>query len=186
MASYATAAESARLAGIKNPTEAQTTALQEVLPGASAQVDAWTKTWWDKRRVTFRTNAVEPYQSRLFMPAKILSIVSITIGTTSPTVVDPADFTVFNRWVRLKSGYWTREPLAIQIVGDLGETIVPEDIKLLTKALAASMSGLAKKSYITADGIQATVNTTSIPEWAQKIIDSNRFDRSVSQPIVFA
>ncbi len=48
------------------------------------------------------------------------------------------------------------------------------------------MSGLAKKSYITADGIQATVSTTSIPDWAQKIIDSNRFDRLVNQPFVFS
>lgn len=185
MASYATAAETARFAGIKDPTPTQTAQLQEVLPGASAQVDAWTKTWWDKRLVTFKTNAGEPNQSRLFMPAKILAITSVTVGTTNPTVVDPDDYTIFNRWLRMKAGFWTREALAIQIVGNFGETVVPDDIKLLTKGLAAAESGLAKRSYITGDGIQATVTTTSIPEWAQKIIDSNRFDLMLPQPFVF-
>jgi hypothetical protein len=186
MAAYATAAETARFAGITEPTDKQLTAIQEVLPGASAQIDAWTKTWWDKRAATFRTNAAEQFQHNLFMPAKILSITSVKIGTTNPTVVDPGDYTAFNRWIRRKAGAWTREGLAIEIVGYFGETVVPEDIKLLAKAVGATMSGLAKKSYITADGIQATVNTTSIPEWAQKVIDSNRFDLMVPQPFVFS
>lgn len=157
----------------------QKAAMNNAIKDATAMVDAWTGTWWDSRKVRITTSAEEVSQQLLFMPARIISIESVTIDGT---VLAPSAYQVFNTWLEYENGSsWTRKRQAIVVVGTLGYTITPGDIKGLTKDLAAALSGFKTKTYITADGVQATVSLTNIPEWADAVVESRAWRTQVNQ-----
>ena len=157
----------------------QSDAMAEAIKDATAMVDTWTGTWWDKRHVKITTAAVEVGQRSLFMPARIISIDSITVDGVALLA---ADFQVFSSWIRYTDGRsWTREPQAIVVEGQFGQTITPGDIKSLTKEVAGALSGFKTKTYMTSDGVQATVSNTSIPDWADTTVEMRAWRPQIDQ-----
>lgn len=157
----------------------QKAAMNEAIKDATGMVDAWTGTWWDKRHVRITTAAVEVGQRSLFVPAIIISIDSITVDGVALLV---ADFQVFGSWIRYTDGRsWTRKAQAIVIEGQFGHTITPSDIKSLTKELSGALSGFKTKTYMTADGVQATVSNTSIPDWADTTVETRAWRPQIDQ-----
>lgn len=157
----------------------QKKAMNEAIKDATGMVDAWTGTWWDSRKVKVTTSAVEVGQKLLFMPARIISVDSVTIDSVEMTA---GTYLPFSSWLEYENGSsWTRKRQAIVVVGTLGHTITPGDIKGLTKDLAAALSGFKTKTYTTADGVQATVSLTNIPDWAQTVVENRAWRDQVGQ-----
>jgi len=158
----------------------QKAAMNSAIKDATAMVDAWTGTWWDSRKVKVTTSAVEVGQKLLFMPARIISIDSVTLDGVAMATDTWLDF---SSWIEYANGSsWTRARQKIVVIGTLGHTITPGDIIGLTKDVAAALSGFKTKTYITADGVQATVSLTNIPDWANLIVESRAWRDQLNQP----
>ncbi len=157
----------------------QKAAMDDAIMDATETVDAWTGTWWDKRHVKITTAAVEQGQRALFMPARIISIDSVTVDGTA---LGADEFVALGSWLEYTDGRsWTRKRQAIVIEGQFGHTILPRDIKSLTKELAGALSGLKTKTYTTSDGVSATVSLTNIPDWAQTTVDARAWRTQIDQ-----
>lgn len=167
--------ESVRLhVGLEKLGTDQEKRLKEAIADASAEVESRTGTWWDKRKVTVTTAAVEPNQKKLFMPAPILEVVSVEV---SGVAVDASLYRVGSKSLEMVDGScWTRTPQAIVVVAWLGYENTPSDIQRATKEIAGAYSGLKTKTYVTNDGIQNTVTDTSIAGWVDEVLDA-RADR---------
>ena len=153
--------------------------MNEAIKDATETVDSWTGTWWDKRHVRITTEAVEVGQRSLFMPARIISIDSITVDGVALLA---ADFKLFGSWIRYTDGRsWTRKAQAIVVEGQFGHVTTPGDIKRLTKELSGAFSGFKTKTYMTSDGVQATVSNTSIPDWADTTVETRAWRPQIDQ-----
>ena len=157
----------------------QKAAMNNAIKDATAMVDAWTGTWWDSRKVKVTTAAMEVGQKLLFMPARVIAIESVTIDGVA---LDAAEYLSFSSWLEYQNGNsWTRARQKIVVVGTLGHAITPGDIKGLTKDLAGALSGFKTKTYVTSDGVQATVSLTNIPDWAERVVETRAWRDQVGQ-----
>ena len=172
---YVTAEEVRLHVGLERLGADQEKKVLAAIADASAEVESRTGTWWDKRKVTVTTAAVEQNQKKLFMPAPIISVVSVTV---SGVALDAALYRAGAKHLEMVDGScWTRTPQAVVVVAYLGNEITPDDIKRATKEIAGAYSGLKTKTYATNDGVQMTVTHTSLATWAEDILDA-RADRA--------
>lgn len=176
---YVTVEEARLHVGLEALKGDQEKILKAAIADASAEVESRTGTWWDKRKVQVTTSAIEDLQQRLFMPAPIISIASITVDGT---LVPAAEYIVHQSWIESASGStWTRLQRGIVVVGFLGVTNTPGEIKRAVKELAGAYSGLKTKTYVAVDGVQNTVNTTAIATWVDDILDTHARENIVGQ-----
>lgn len=172
--------EDARLhVGLESLGTDQEKKLKAAIADASAEVETRTGTWWDKRKVQVTTAAVEMGQTKLFMPARIIDIESVTVGGVA---LDASLYRVFTKHLEMVDGSsWTRTPQAIVVVGNMGQAITPGDIKRAAKEIAGAYSGLKTKTYVANDGIQNTTTDTKIADWADEILDARAERQLVPQ-----
>lgn len=181
---YITVAEARRHVGLEALKGEQEKILTEAIADASAEVERQTGTWWDKRKVSVTTAAVEPGQKRLFMPARIIDIESVTVDGV---LFDASLYFVFGQHLEMSDGAaWTRKRQAIVVVGNMGKENVPGDIKRATKEVAAAYSGLKTKTYTQFDGVQNTVADTAIAAWVEKIYLALAYRGTVPQQFAVA
>ena len=194
---YVTKDEVKRHIGLRTTTTDQDAAIDDAIGDASDHIDAETRTFWDQRDLTITTEAVFRNQRRLFMPAPIISITSIT---EAGVALDTANFVIYRTWIekvntafteitgRFEIGgpVWSRVQQDIVVVGRFGYKTneTPRDIKLITKELAGVFSGLKTRSFISDDGIASTVVVTEIPTWVNDKIFSRRLPIVIGQRFV--
>ena len=182
MPSYATLADVKLQVGKTTVSPDEEVALKNKIPQASELVDSWTGTWWDNRTQTVQTEARDPQQVRLFMPARIVSITSVA---ESGVALAASDFVVYPHWIEKKGrAPWSTLQLDLTVVGVFGFKTVPPDISTLTAEVAAMLSGLKVRSYTQDDGVEKAVLMTSLPSWAQAIIEARKYRLQVPQRMV--
>lgn len=194
---YVTLAETKLHVGLRSTTTDQDAKLTDAIGDASDHVDSETRTFWDQRDLTITTEAIFANQRKLFMPAPIISITSIT---EAGVLIDPTNFKVYRTWIeKLNSSFsevtgrfeiggpvWSRVQQDIVVVGRFGYKTneTPRDIKLITKELAGVFSGLKTRSFVSDDGVASTVLVTEIPDWVDRKLVSRRLPIVIGQRLL--
>ncbi len=194
---YATLDEVKRHIGLASSVVDQDQKLNDMIGFASDYIDTHTRTFWDQRDLTVTTEAVFSNQRRLFMPAPIVSITSVT---EAGVAIATADFKVYRTWLeKLNTSFaevssrfeiggpvWSRIQQDIVVVGRFGYAtgLTPRDIKLLCVELVGVFAGMKTKSFTQDDGVERTVLTNAIPEWVNDQIFARRLPIAIGQRFV--
>ncbi|KKN69399.1 hypothetical protein LCGC14_0441260 [marine sediment metagenome] len=187
MADYVTLVEVKNHISLEQDSTEQDTKLTAMIKQAQKAIETWTGTWWDARTKTIQTEATHRRQIKLFMPARIISLTSVTDGveggTQTGTVILAADLRVYETYIE-RSGrvFWSDEQLDIEVVGSFGYTVVPDDIKVLTLETIGILAAMKQKSFTQDDGVERTVLLNALPTWVKEIIQSRRMHNFVNQP----
>lgn len=183
MADYITVTELQNYINQTDPSAAQTTFLGTVVTHASRYVDHFTGTWFDNRTTqTIKTQAAFVDQKRLFMPAKIISITSIT---ETGVLIAATDYVIYKHWIEKKFlSTWSNLQLDIVVIGAFGYAAVPSDIKAACLEVGAAMSQMRKKSWVDEAGNAGVSIVNSISPWARETLQGYKLNNQVGQ--VFA
>lgn len=184
MPAYANLAELKAYTGLETEVVQQDQFLTAMLVRASQRIDTWTRTFWDKRTLVVTTEATSDHQQRLFMPAHILSIASVTQGGIA---LATEDFYAYATWLELEGRLpWSNLQQDIVVAGDFGFKTVPDDVKLATLEIASILSGIKTKTMITDEGVERTVTLTTMPGWVREIVAARRLVEFVAQPWIIS
>ncbi len=192
---YVTLAEVKRHIGLTSSIVDQDTKLTEMIGFASDHIDTETRKFWDKRTLTVTTEAVFRNQKKLFMPAPIISIASIT---EAGVALDTTVFKIYKDWLektgssfaevtgRFEIGgpVWSRVQQDIVVKGDFGHDPTPRDIKLLAAEIVGIFAGMKTRSFTQDDGVERTVLVTALPEWVNQKLASLRQPRVIGQRLL--
>lgn len=153
--------------------------------GASRSLDRETGTWWDDRDVTVKTQAFKDGQRKLFLPAPVISLTSVTEGGS--TLTEDTDFFTFGTHLELGSSNfprlagsprpgrgWSTQAKGVVVVGHLGYEAVPPEIRILTARMAAYMSGHAERDVISFDGTAQGLPAVQWPKDIEQAFTSLR------------
>jgi hypothetical protein len=176
---YATLAELKRRVGQEKDQNDQDDLLRDVLVDSSALFDEWTNTWWNKRSVTITTDAHSSPQIKLFMPAPIISVTSIT---EDDKLIDAADYHVYADYIEKDGRYsWSTTQQGIVVVAVLGFTTIPKDARAVTLEIASMLSGMRTKSFTMDDGVERTVFLSDMPDWVKTKVERSRLRKYSGQ-----
>lgn len=163
-----------------------------VIARAQAIVDQRTGTFWEQRNLRVTTEPLNAGQTRLFMPAKVISLTSVVESGVDVTT----GVLVYGEWLEKNSssGFawpgtttgnaWAYAQQSVVVEGAFGWASTPEDIVQATAHIAAQMLGWVEKSFTTADGISASIRDLKIPDWVLETLDSRRLEAYDCQPTV--
>lgn len=166
---------------------------QAAILRAQAIVEQRTGTWWDQRNLRVTTEPVNGQQKRLFMPAPVISLTSVTENgvditssvlnyvlwlekSTSAAFPWPGDGNSANAW--------STNQQSVVIEGLFGWAQTPEDIVQVTAHIAAMLLGWVEKSFTTADGLTASIRDLALPDWVKDTLDSRRSEAYDTQAVI--
>lgn len=195
MAAYCTVSDVATAAGkYQTLSTAETTAATAAILQASAIIEKATGTFFDQRHLQVTTEAVQARQTKIFMPAPIISIdgnviteagFSLTLNTDfllyQPSVVGiPAGPGWLEKTATPAGGWgdtpgnsiWSTQQKAIVVPGQFGYAAVPYDITKLVAWKAAEILGWVTIDYTDGDGVSKAVLRNGLPKWAESILAS--------------
>lgn len=157
-------------------------------------VDQQTGTFFEQRTLQVVTEPISNAQKRLFMPAPVIALTSVTEGGTDITT------SVFNyvKWLEKNAGlvgvpfpgdpptpnYWLYQQQSVVILGTFGFAATPDDIVAVTAFIAASLLGWVEKSYVDANGLSYAFRDNVFPPWVQQTIDDRKFSPFDVQPMI--
>ncbi len=183
-------------------TTLETTRVTDAIAQAQAFIDDRTGTWFDDRNVTVKTECISDKQDKLFMPAPIISVTSLTEDGTALVAGADQDYlsygalgyfrkmknsqnflvgNIFNPW-----SMWSQNPQAIVFVGHLGFTTVPSDIAQVCALLAGIYMGIIERTYTTPDGVIGAVRTLKLPQWAEDVLENRTRPSWHYQPFIIS
>lgn len=173
----------------------ETTRITAAIVQASAMVDQQCGTWFDNRAQTIKTQPAVPGQKRLFMPAPIITLTSLSENGSALTVA--TQLVLYKNWVEKLytagafSGQasscwplWSPGQLNIIAVGTFGYATVPADVVRVTAHWAALLLGMVQRQYIAGDGAPGAATVLALPDWAKATLKSRFYGMLVPQPFV--
>ncbi len=179
---YATVEDVRRVLGKENLTVDQTTLITRLILSATAQIDTETGQFFETRNLTFKTEAPDLHTRKLFFPAKVQSITSITEDGELLVEGNDEDFIIYDFWaVREDGRFWDIEPQRTVVIGVFGPVTTPADIVQACAEIAGMMSGLNQVSFVEGDGIAQSIVVTNLPAYVQKILKTHTIQRFSSQ-----
>jgi hypothetical protein len=152
-----------------------------IIINASKLIDEWTSSWFDARSVVVSTEACRDGQRKLFVPAPIISVASLTEnGQALPS----SSYVVYRKWIEKRwsnpypvAGYpgapglsWSRGQLNIVLTGVLGHPTPPADIVEATAFVAATIMGIRSEIKQSPSGHQSASLLTSLPDYIQATV----------------
>ena len=137
------------------------TYFRQLLKAASRMLDRDTGRWYDQRAATITTQGTGRSR-RLFLPAQIVELTSVTESGT--VLTEATDFYRHDSWLDKPGAYWSPITDDVVIVGKFGMLSTPEDVKILTCGIAAAVGEYRKRTYVAEDGTVAEVPTNSLPK----------------------
>lgn len=173
-------------------TDADTRA-QAAIARAQAIVDQRTGTWWDQRHLRVTTEPINPRQKRLFMPAPVISLDSVTedgLDITSSVLnyVNWLEKSTSAAFPWPGDGYaanaWSTNQQSVVVEGQFGWASTPDDIVQVTAHIAAMLLGWVEKSFTTADGLTASIRDLALPDWVKDTLDSRRSEAYDTQAFI--
>jgi hypothetical protein len=142
----------------------------------SATIDQQTGTWFDSRAKTLYIDPVGIRRTRIFMPAPVVSITSITefgnlLTYKDYVLAEPGA-------IRRTLGFWmcgqyddgSAMHNGITVVGTFGFATVPPDVEEACAELSAIVAGIKKRTFVTGDGIEKAVTATTLPDIVKMIL----------------
>jgi hypothetical protein len=109
---------------------------------------------------------------RLYFPAPIISITSITEGGVALT--EDTDFYVYSGERYIKRDTWSSERKSIVIAGSIGYAAAPADIKRVCLEIAGVLSGVETRAVMDGAGDMIDVIKNSVPSWAWKHLNKHK------------
>lgn len=190
---YCTASDVATAAGkYQTLSAAEQTAVAAAILQASAIIEKATGTFFDQRHLRVTTEAVSPRQTKIFMPAPIISIDGNVILEAGFTLTLDTDFYLYQPsvvgipagpgWLEKTStpaGGWDNLPgnnswstlqKAIVVAGQFGYAAVPYDITKLVAYKAAEILGWVTIDFTDGEGVSKAVLKNGLPKWAESIL----------------
>lgn len=197
MSAYCTASDVATAAGkYQGLSPAETTVATAAIPQAQEMVEKATGTFFDQRHLKVTTEAVQSRQTKIFLPAPIISIDNNTILEAGVTLTLGTDFLLYQPnlngiptgpgWLeKLNSAFsswngfrgvpaWTNVQQGIVVAGQYGYAAVPMDIVKLTAYQTARILGWITIDYTDGAGMTQTVVKNALPDWAKETQNSRR------------
>jgi hypothetical protein len=170
---YCSVADVQRVAGRSSLSALETSALGDWIVRASEFVDRFCGTWFEPRTKTIKTEAVRLDQVRLFLPAKLLSLTSLV--EDGGTLTLDSDFYSYEWWLE-KNGRqaWTTEQRSVVAVGSFGYATTPAEIVEAAAQIAATMAGYKQRSYVSGDGVAASVLISILPDYVRETLEMHR------------
>lgn len=166
----------------------------DAIAQASAIIEKATGTFFDQRHLQVTTEAVQVRQTKIFMPAPLISIDGNVITEAGFTLTLNTDFLLYQPSVvgiptgpgylektNTPSGGWNDGPgnsvwsnlqKAIVVAGQFGYATVPLDIKKLVAYKAAEILGWVTIDYTDGEGVSKAVLRNGLPKWAESILAS--------------
>lgn len=192
---YVTRVKVKEHAGISAAVTDLDTKIDNMIGFASSHIDRETRQFWEKRTLTITTEAVFRNQRKLFMPARIISITSVT---EAGVALDVTEFKVYGSWLektnssfteitgRFEIGgpVWSRIQQDIVVVGDFGYDPTPPDIELLTAEVTAVFAGVKTRSFTQDDGVERTVLVNALPDWVNDKLFALRLPKALGQRLL--
>ena len=167
-----------------------------IIENASKIVDELTSQWFDARALTIQTQPCRDGQIRLFMPAPIVSITSLT---ESGSVLQPSQFVAYERWIEKSwtnplpvAGWggpgrsWRCGQLNITAVGTFGYSTPPGDIVEATAYIAAAIMGIRAEVKISPSGAQSSALLGSLPQYIRDALERRKNVGQHEQPFLIS
>lgn len=148
------------------PTTGWGSRVTDAITRASAMMDTNCNQWFDSRAVTVTTQTCTPNQRRLFLPARMISLTSVTENGQPVSGVF-----AYPTYLEKPLGCpWLPGQQNIVVSATMGFATPPQDIVLCTAWLTAIMLNLVQKQYMAPSGQQSSTPVSSLPKDMQKII----------------
>ena len=175
--------------------------VDQAIINASLMVDIETEQWFDARAITVTTQPQSQAQKKLFMPAPVISLTSVTESgisiplaqiVTYPTWIEKAwpgaggtgFVSPYSPWVNPTS--WRPGQMNIVVVGSFGFATTPQDIVAATAYIAALMIGMVETTTIGGDGAATSKLMKEVPAWVKRTLIARKKAGMVYQPFVLA
>lgn len=186
-------AATSRWANYTTPAGAR---VDQAIINASKMVDQQTNKWFDNRHLLVKTQPCVPNQTKLFMPANIISLDSVTetgvalnvstqvlaYSTWIEKVYTSAPSNLFNScWPA-----WVPGQQNISVQGHFGYSAVPQDIVQATAHIAGMILGMVERQYTTGDGAAGAALVLKLPAWVKTILINNTLGGIHTQPFVLS
>jgi hypothetical protein len=184
--SYTTSDKIKQLAGIASESDDsnRTALITSTLLRVDAMIDETLGTWFDNRARIFYIAAPHSRCERIFIRAPIITVTEIV---ERGTVLDLTTDVILEKHIgaikKTPGSFWetgmydddTQIRYPIKVTGTFGFSSVPADIDQAASELGAILAGLKKRTFITNEGIERTVNVTSMPEYITQLLAHRRW-----------
>lgn len=161
------------------------TRVEVAIEQATKFIDQQTGTFFEQRILQVTTEPLSNQQKRLFMPAPVISLTSVTEGGVDITtsVLNYVKWLEKNASAALPwpgevnpASFWKYSQQSVVIVGTFGYAATPKDINAITAFIAAASLGWVEKSFVDANGLSQAFRDNSFPPWVNQVI----YDRELS------
>ncbi len=170
--------------------------VEPIIVNASKLIDEWTSSWFDSRALEVKTEPCREGQRKLFMPAPIVSVTSIT---ENGIALAPTTYVLYRRWIEKSwqnpvpaagslggpGVVWRPGQLNIVVTGNFGYTTPPADIVEATAYVAATIMGIRSKVTTDPSGVSSAKLLGELPSFIQDTITRHKDVGLHQQPFVY-
>ncbi len=159
---------------------------------ASAIIDDQTGQWFDLRHLQVKTQPHTSTQRKLFMPAPVVTIDSIT--ESGATLDASTQILIYGSWLEKvtptppalisASFNWAVGQQNVVVSGYFGYSTVPLDIVQACAHIAGMILGMVERSYVTGDGSAGAALVNSFPPWVKEILTRRTRTQLQYQPFI--